>query len=223
MAARCAEQLNAHKLEVETAHGVSAHVFSLDLTAEVGAADLHAQIKAAGLSVDILINNAGFGRQGEFVERSLEVDLGMIDLNVKALVADDMIEQGSGKILHVDSTAGFMLGPLQATYFATKAFVNSFSQGLDEALRGKGVTFTVLAPGFVETEFAKAADLEDTGLVNGDGATAESVAQHGYDAMMAGKLVTINQFGLRFMINCLMPFMPYRMKLKMISKMQTKA
>ena len=119
MAARCAEQLNAHKLEVETAHGVSAHVFSLDLTAEVGAADLHAQIKAAGLSVDILINNAGFGRQGEFVERSLEVDLGMIDLNVKALVADDMIEQGSGKILHVGSTAGFMLGPLQATYLAT--------------------------------------------------------------------------------------------------------
>lgn len=223
MAARCAEQLNAHKLEVETAHGVSAHVFSLDLTAEVGAADLHAQIKAAGLSVDILINNAGFGRQGEFVERSLEVDLGMIDLNVKALVADDMIEQGSGKILHVGSTAGFMLGPLQATYFATKAFVKSFSQALDEALRGKGVTSTVLAPGFVETEFAKAADLEDTGLVNGDGATAESVAQHGYDAMMAGKLVTINQFGLRFMINCLMPFMPYRMKLKMISKMQTKA
>jgi short-subunit dehydrogenase len=170
-----------------------------------------------------LINNAGFGRQGEFVERSLEVDLGMIDLNVKALVADDMIEQGSGKILHVNSTAGFMLGPLQATYFATKAFVKSFSQALDEALRGKGVTSTVLAPGFVETEFAKAADLEDTGLVNGDGATAESVAQHGYDAMMAGKLVTINQFGLRFMINCLMPFMPYRMKLKMISKMQTKA
>jgi short-subunit dehydrogenase len=223
LAARCAEQLNAHKLEVETAHGVSAHVFSLDLTAEVGAADLHAQIKAAGLSVDILINNAGFGRQGEFVERSLEVDLGMIDLNVKALVADDMIEQGSGKILHGDSTAGLMLGPLQATYFATKAFVKSFSQALDEALRGKGVTSTVLAPGFVETEFAKAADLEDTGLVNGDGATAESVAQHGYDAMMAGKLVTINQFGLRFMINCLMPFMPYRMKLKMISKMQTKA
>ena len=223
MAARCAEQLNAHKLEVETAHGVSAHVFSLDLTAEVGAADLHAQIKAAGLSVDILINNAGFGRQGEFVERSLEVDLGMIDLNVKALVADDMIEQGSGKILHVNSTAGFMLGPLQATYFATKAFVKSFSQALDEALRGKGVTSTVLAPGFVETEFTKAADLEDTGLVKGDGATAESVAQHGYDAMMASKLVTINEFGLRFMINWLMPFMPHRMKLKMISKMQTKA
>ncbi len=84
--------------------------------------------------MDILINNAGFGRQGEFVERSLEADLGMIDLNVKTLVAlthlvaDDMIEQGSGKILHVGSTAGFMLGPLQATYFATKAFVNSFSQ-----------------------------------------------------------------------------------------------
>ena len=140
LTARRAEQLNALKLEIETAHGVSAHVFALDLTAEVGAADLHAQIKAAGLSVDILINNAGFGGQGEFVERSLEADLGMIDLNVKALVAlthlvaNDMVEQGSGKILHVGSTAGFMPGPLQATYFATKAFVNSFSQALDEEL-----------------------------------------------------------------------------------------
>jgi len=83
--------------------------------------------------VDILINNAGFGGQGEFVERSLEADLSIIDLNVKALVAlthlvaNDMVEQGSGKILHVGSTAGFMPSPLQATYFATKAFVNSFS------------------------------------------------------------------------------------------------
>mgnify|MGYP003756242633 CR=1 FL=1 len=81
--------------------------------------------------MDILINNAGFGGQGEFVERSLEADLSMIDLNVKALVAlthlvaNDMVEQGCGKILHVGSTAGFMPGPLQATYFATKAFVNS--------------------------------------------------------------------------------------------------
>ena len=179
--------------------------------------------------MNILINNAGFGGQGEFVERSLEADLSIIDLNVKALVAlthlvaNDMVEQGSGKILHVGSTAGFMPGPLQATYFATKAFVNSFSQALDEELRGKGVTSTVLAPGYVETEFAKAADLEGTGLVKGGGATAESVAQHGYDAMMAGKLVTINEFGLRFMINWLMPFMPHRMKLKMIRKMQTKA
>lgn len=179
--------------------------------------------------MDILINNAGFGGQGEFVERSFEADLGMIDLNVKALVAlthlvaNDMVEQCSDKILHVGSTADFMPGPLQATYFATKAFVNSFSQALDEELRGKGVTSTVLAPGYVETEFAKAADLEGTGLVKGVSATAESVAQHGYDAMMAGKLVTINEYGLRFMINWLMLFMPHRMKLKMIRKMQTKA
>ena len=229
LTARRSAELNALKSELETAHGITAHVFALDLGTADGAQELHKQIKAARLRVDILINNAGFGGQGAFIERDLDADLSMIDLNVKALVAlthmiaKDMVEQGGGKILHVGSTAGFMPGPMQATYFATKAFVNSFSQALDEELRDKGVTSTVLAPGYVETEFAKAANLEGTGLVKGGGASADSVAKHGYDAMMAGKLVTINEFGLRFMINWLMPFLPNRIKLSMVRKMQTKA
>ena len=228
LTARRSVELNALKAELEATHGITAHVFVLDLGADGGALMLYEALKTAGLQVDILINNAGFGGQGFFVERDLTADLSMIDLNVKALVAlthliaNDMVAQGSGKILHVGSTAGFMPGPMQATYFATKAFVNSFSQALDEELRDKGVTSTVLAPGYVETEFAKAADLEGTGLVKGGGASAKDVAKHGYDAMMAGKLVTINEFPLRFMINWLMPFMPTRIKLKMIRKMQSK-
>lgn len=229
LTARRDAELNALKSELETAHVITAHVFALDLGAQGGAQALYDATKAAGLSVDILINNAGFGGQGAFVERSLDADLAMIDLNVKALVAlthliaNDMVTQGIGKILHVGSTAGFMPGPLQATYFATKAYVNSFSQALDEELRPKGVTSTVLAPGYVETEFAKSADLEGTGLVKGGGATADSAAKHGYDAMMNGKLVTINDGQLRFMINWIMPFLPLRSKLKMVRKMQTKS
>lgn len=228
LTARRGDALNTLKTELETEHGIKAYVFTTDLGTADGAQTLYQQIKAAGIRVDILINNAGFGGQGEFIERYLNKDLSMIDLNVKALVslthliANDLVAQGGGKILHVGSTAGFMPGPLQATYFATKAFVNSFSQALDEELRDKGVTSTVLAPGYVETEFAKSADLEGTGLVKGGGASPEDVAKHGYDAMMSGTLVTINDFGLRFIINWLMPFMPLRMKLKMIRKMQTK-
>ena len=89
-------------------------------------------------------------------------------------------------------------GPNQAVYFATKAFVKSFSEALDQELRGRGVTSTVLAPGYVETEFAKAADLEGTKLVSGGGKSAASVAKHGYDAMMRGELVTVNERGLGF-------------------------
>ena len=161
------------------------------------------------------------------VERDLGSEMSMIDLNVKALVslthlfANDMVAQGGGKIMNVGSTAGFMPGPKQAVYFATKAFVNSFSQAVDHELRGKGVTCTVLAPGYVETEFAAVADLEGTELTK-SGRTPESVAKHGYDAMMAGKLVTINEFGLSILMNWVVPMLPRRMALKMVDRMQSK-
>lgn len=151
----------------------------------------------------------------------------MIDLNVKALVpltdafGGQMAARGSGRILQVASTAGMMPGPLQAVYFATKAFVGSYSQTIDDELREKGVTCTALCPGYVETEFADRANLGGTDLVK-TGRSAESAARHGYDAMMAGKLVTVNEMQLGFMVNSLIPLMPRRMVMKMIEKMQTK-
>lgn len=226
--ARRADTLEALKAEIEAKHDVTVHVFALDLGAGNGAKSLYDQIQAAGLSVDILINNAGFGGQGRHVDRPLTDELEMIDLNVKALVAlthmlaGDMVAKGSGKILHVGSTAGFMPGPYQAVYFATKAFVKSFSEALDQELRVKGVTSTVLAPGYVETEFAKRADLEGTKLVSGGGKSAASVAKHGYDAMMRGDLVTVNERGLGFLVNWIIPFLPRRQVLKMVQGMQVK-
>ena len=152
----------------------------------------------------------------------------MIDLNVKALVAlthhfgAAMAARGQGRILNVGSTAGFMPGPLQAIYFATKAFVNSFSQAIDQELRPQGVTCTVLAPGYVKTEFAARGDLEGTKLVSGGGATPDSVAKVGYDAMLRGDLVSINETGLSFMMNWLIPLLPRRRVLKMVQDMQSK-
>lgn len=106
-------------------------------------------------------------------------------------------------------------GPTQATYFATKAFVNSFSQAVDQELRDQGVFSTVLAPGYVETEFAKVANLEGAAMLEGGGATAESVAVCGYDAMMAEKLVVVNEWKLSFLLQWIIPFLPRRWVLKM--------
>lgn len=216
------------KTELEAAHNIKAHVFVMDLGAEGGAEALIKSVTDAGLKVDILINNAGFGGHGLHIERDVASEMAMIDLNIKALVTltqsfgAKMVKQGGGKILQVGSIVGFMPGPQQAVYFATKAFVNSYSQAIEQELRGKGVSCTLLAPGYVETEFAKVADLEETAMMKSRGATAESVAKVGYDAMMEGKLVTFNQRSLSFMLQWIVPFLPRRMVLKMIDKMQSK-
>ena len=226
--ARRAEALDSLKAELETAHGVTVTTIPLDLGAPGGAGQLYDAVKATGQTVDILINNAGFGGHGLFIERDLEADLAMVDLNVKALMelchrfGNDMAARGSGKILNVSSTAAHMSGPLQATYFATKAFVTSLSKALAEELRDKGVTVTALEPGYVETEFAAAANLEGTPMVKGGGKTPASVAKIGYDAMLDGKLSVINEPGLAFMLGWVAPLLPERQKLKMMRKMQDK-
>ncbi|MEM7243102.1 MAG: SDR family NAD(P)-dependent oxidoreductase [Pseudomonadota bacterium] len=228
LVARRKPALDTLKKELEAAHKIKATVIAMDLGSAAAAKKLHNTVTAKKLDVDILINNAGFGGHGDFVDRDLDDDLAMIDLNVDALVTlanlfgKDMVAKGSGKMLHVGSTAGFMPGPKQATYFATKAFVNSFSQALDQEFQGTGVTSSVLVPGYVETEFAKAASLEGTGLVSGGGKTASSCARIGYDGMMRGKLVIFNELGLSIMLGWLMPFLPRRMALRMVEKMQTK-
>lgn len=228
LAARREPALTALKTELEDKHGITAHVLVADLAADNGAAKLYADVKDLGVKVDILINNAGFGGHGKHIDRDLSDELQMIDLNVKALVelthrfGLDMAQAGGGKILNVGSTAGFAPGPNQAVYFATKAFVNSFSQAIDHELRSKGVTCTVLAPGYVKTEFAEVANLGGTKLIQQGGATAKDVAKHGYDAMMQGKLVTINETRLSVLLNWVIPLMPRRLVLKIFGDMQEK-
>ena len=228
LVARRKPELDALKKELETSFGITAHVIKRDLGASGAEKALFNDVTKQKLTVDILINNAGFGGHGLFCERSLSDDLGMIDLNVSTLVSlthlfgNEMIKNGGGKMLHIGSSAGFMPGPYQATYFATKAFVNNFSQAIDHEMRGKGVTSTVLCPGYVETEFAKTASLEGTGLVKQKGKTAAETAKIGYDAMMAGKLIVANEIGLGIVLNWVIPLLPRRMVLKMVAKMQAK-
>lgn len=226
--ARRDEALSTLKAELEQAHGVTVRVFAQDLASSEHATALYERIKATGLTVDILINNAGFGGQGRHIERPLDDEIAMIDLNVQALVtlthhvAQDMVKRGAGRILNVASTAAFMPGPNQAVYFATKAFVKSYSEALAQELRKSGVSVTVLAPGYVETEFADRSGLTGTKLVSGGGKSARSVARHGYDAMLREKLVTINEPLLGFLLNWIIPFLPRRTVLGMIERMQAK-
>ncbi|MEM9228881.1 MAG: SDR family oxidoreductase [Pseudomonadota bacterium] len=226
--ARRSAPLHALKEELEAAHGVNVTVFAQDVGTPEAATALYHAVKETGAEVDVLINNAGFGGHGPFLDRDLAKDLAMIDLNVSALVTlshlvgNDMMTRSRGRMLQVSSTASFLPGPYQAVYFATKAFVTSFSQAIDQEMRKDGVTSTALCPGLVNTEFVAAADLEGTGLAGQKGASPASVAKCGYDAMMKGDLVAFNERRLSLMLNWLTPLLPRRRVLKMVEDMQSK-
>ena len=226
--ARREDKLNNLKAEIEKNYDVKVKIISLDLAVQGGAAALYKEVKATGETIEILINNAGFGGHGLHIERELEQEEKMIELNVKTVVSlthmigSDMVKSGKGKMLHVSSTAGFSPGPLQAVYFASKAFVTSFSQAIDQELRASGVTSTALCPGGVATEFFQTANLQNTRLGRAESsfATAESCAKFGYDSMIAGKLVAVNKKSFSFMVNWINPLLPRRWVLKMVASMQ---
>ena len=226
LVARSRDALESLKKELERTHHITAHVMVKDLSKPNAAQELYDEVIRNNWHVDILINNAGFGGQGLFHERALEKDLAMITLNVQTLVAltrlflPDMVGRERGKILMIGSTAGFMPGPLQATYYATKAFVNSFSLALSEELQGTGVSVTVLCPGAVNTGFIKAANVDGTKLFAST-VSAASVAQAGYTAMLQGKRLVISPGRLRLFIRMVGLF-PRGLLLKTIYRLQQK-
>ncbi|MGD9107213.1 MAG: SDR family oxidoreductase [Desulfobacterales bacterium] len=227
LVARSEDKLNQLKSKLEHAHGIKATVIAADLAQPDAAEQIFAATEEAGLQIDILINNAGFGGHGKFHERDLAKDQAMIQVNVVSLVnlthlyLQGMVKRNHGKILHVASTAAFMPGPLQAVYYATKAFVVSFSQAIAQELAGTNVTSTALCPGAVATGFVAAGDLD--GIKAWDNAaTPESVAKCGYDAMLRSDLVKINETGLSFMLNWVIPFLPRKTVLKISQKFMEK-
>jgi len=224
--ARREDELNKLKTQLENEYKVKVDVIVADLMVQGAGSKVFQEIQDRGLQVDILMNNAGLGGYGCFHERSLQKELEMIQLNIVALVElthcllPKMIKNGGGKILNTSSTAGFLPGPLQTTYYATKAFVNSFSNGLDQEVRRHGITVTALCPGPVKTGFETAAGMGGSGLFN-NAASASSTALKGYNAMLKGRLIVITNGQLKFFINFLIPIMPRRIVLKMIEKLQT--
>jgi short-subunit dehydrogenase len=165
LVARSEGELNRVKGVISARHQVEVDVFALDLGLPESGARLAAMLEQRGFVPDILINNAGFGLAGNAVDLSRDEQLRMIDLNIRALtdlslrLLPAMIAQRQGGIINVASVAGFMPGPGMAIYFATKAYVVSFSDALSEELRGTGVTVTSLCPGPVETGFQRRAGM----------------------------------------------------------------
>ena len=220
LVARSEDKLKALQLELENAHKIKVMVVVADLAQPESADQIFSATEQAGLNIDILINNAGFGGHGKFHERQLRKDQAMMLVNMVSLVnlthlyLQGMVQRNYGKILHVASTAAFLPGPLQAVYYATKSFVVSFSQAISQELEGTNVTSTALCPGAVATGFVSAGDLEGIKVWD-KAATAESVAKCGYDAMINGDLVKINEKGLNFLLNWIIPFLPRKTILKL--------
>ncbi|MCB0209131.1 MAG: SDR family oxidoreductase [Anaerolineae bacterium] len=224
--ARREDKLNALKLELENKHGIKVMVIAKDLILPNAAAEIYDTVKQAGIEINYLINNAGFGGRGKFHERPWEQDLAMINLNVVALTAltrfflPDFVKRNEGRILNVSSTASLMAGPLQAVYYATKAYTTSFSNAIAEELHDSNITVTALLPGATATEFASTSGMDKTSLFENT-SSARTVAEDGYKAMLAGKLDVISgvTFSQRMMMAAI-PLTPKKMLLSQIRQMQ---
>lgn len=226
LVARRSEELETLKKELEEKHAIKVWIFVKDLTSKDAAKEVYEFTKSNQLEVDYLFNNAGFGGHGFFVDRPIDKDLEMIDLNISALVElshlflQDMKSRKVGKILNTASTAGFLPGPLQATYFATKAFVVSFSEALAHELKPHNISVTALCPGPVKTEFEKTAGMTGGNLFE-KAASAKSTAEKGYRAMEKGKVICISDPVLNVLLPYILPFFPKFIISGMVQKMQT--
>lgn len=194
LVARSEGKLRELARELETKHRVSARVIVADLSKREAPREV---FEAAG-NVDVLVNNAGYGLTGKFAETDLRTELDMIQVNVTALVhltklfLAPMVARGRGRILNVASTAAFQPGPLMAVYYATKAFVLSFSEATAEELRDSGVTVTALCPGPTATGFQETANMgSETLLKVMKPVSSMDVARAGYRALMRGQRVSI--------------------------------
>ena len=225
--ARSEDALKAVATRLGNAFGVKATAIANDLGAVGGARKLADEVKARGLTVDVVVNNAGFGHAGALTSAPVETSTGMIDLNVRALVElthlywDEMLKRGRGGVLNVASTAAFQPGPLMAVYYASKAFVLSFSEALWEEARGTGVHVSCLCPGPTASGFRERAGTGKTRIA--DAAVvmpSMPVAEEGYRGWQANKRVVItgarNRFGAR-----MTRILPKSMVLRIVRNIQS--
>ena len=198
LVARNGKRLKKIKKRLEELYGVLAEVIVKDLAEENAASEIYNHTQKKKIKVDILVNNAGFGDFGRFAEAEIEKLENMVRVNIMALMqlsylyAGPMIERGSGRILNVASMAAFEPGPLMAVYYASKAFVLSFTEALSVELKGSGVTVTALCPGPTKTGFERNANLLKSGLFkNLKNAEAKEVAKYGYQKMMENRVIAV--------------------------------
>lgn len=220
-------KLDEQRIEVEKKYHITARTITADLLYPEAAQTIYDTCRENNWTVDYLINNAGFGGQGDFTrERTMEQDISMIAVNIEMptrlckLFLPDFIKRGSGRVLNVSSTAAAMPGPLQACYYATKAYVTSWSNALWRELKGTGVTVTCLMPGAMKTGFAGAGGLADTKLF-ANAVDPAPVARAGYDGMLKGRLnVTAGLPGWQKPMMALAPLFPKKTMLDFVYSQQ---
>jgi len=191
--------------ELRREYGIEVHVLTADLAKPESSQRIFDELGRAGVVVDVLVNNAGFGLQGAFASLPLQRQLEIIQVNVTALTAltglflSGMIKRRRGGILNVSSVAGFLPGPNMAVYYASKAFVLSFTEALAEELAGSGLKISVLCPGPTESNFGQVARGGKTRSIQTPKMSAQAVAQEGHKKFRSGKVVVVTGISNRLL------------------------
>ena len=223
LVARSESRLHEIAGELRSAHSIRVDVLARDLSLPDTIDEIHERTGA----VDVLVNNAGYGLYGPFVQFPIADDLNMMHLNMDALVAltkaylPGMIDARQGRIMNVASTAAFQAGPLMALYYASKAFVLHFSEAIANELKGTGVTVTALCPGPTATGFQDRAALSEARLMRMGSMSAKTVAEAGYRGLMAGRTIVIPGLRNRVMIQGVR-FAPRKLVTAIARKLQEK-
>ncbi|WP_139906143.1 SDR family NAD(P)-dependent oxidoreductase [Clostridium thermarum] len=217
LVARRVDVLQELAVELSKEHNIRVYVIGMDLSEGGAAAKVYDRVKELNLEVDILVNNAGFGYVGLFHEEEQQKDTDMLQVNISALTeltklfGREMAKRKEGRILNVASTGSYHPGPYTAVYYATKAYVLSFSEAIAEELRPFNVSVTALCPGATKTNFAKRAGRRD----NCAAMEPKLVAKAAYKALMKKKSVVVP--GLA---NKLLVILPRRLVKGMVGKYQ---
>ena len=211
--------------DLQSRYHIPVRISPKDLAHPASPSELHSELQEAGIVLDVLVNNAGFGGGGAFLDTDWNNEAEMMQVNMVALthltkLFLPQIRAREGKVLNVASTAAFQPGPFMNVYYATKAYVLHFSEALAEELEGSGVTVTCLCPGPVSTNFQKRAHIGETRLVHSPlMVDVREVARIGYEGMKQGKRLVIPGWKNRMVMEMLR-ISPRRMVTRMVRKLQ---
>lgn len=225
LVARSEQALRQLAGELEATYGVSVHVLVKDLAQPDAPDEIFNYLQQAGVHIDVLVNNAGYGSYGEFTQTDLTKEMNMLQVNIMALThlsklfIREMVKKREGKVLNVASTASFQPGPLMAAYYASKAYVLSLSEALSFELRDSGVTVSALCPGPTTSKFQEVAGMQKSKLLENATMDSDSVAKIGYFGLMNNQTViipgTMNKLGaisVRLMPRKLVPRIVHQMQ-----------
>lgn len=226
LVARNHDKLQRIKTELENTYKIRVDILPKDLSQPNAAREVYEVVK--NMDIEMLINNAGFGEFGEFIHTPWLKESQMIQLNITTLTQftklflPQMVARKGGFIMNVASTAAFQPGPLMAVYYATKAYVLSFTEAIAEEVKDSGVKITALCPGPTESGFQSTAHMEDSKLVkNKKMPSAQEVAQYGYESLKRGKVVAVHGLQNKILANSV-KFFPRNLVSSMVKKMQEK-